>query len=161
MDNCILPYCGGDHSGQHCSSRDEQVLAFEDVNAQAPVHVLVIPKRHVAAVQNCGDGDQALLGQLLLTCAEVARARKTRLAPGYRIVTKYGRIVGRPCFISTCMCSAAGMAWPRVSGSPTLIDTCGPFVRLNGQLSIVEGIPPGIRPVGSLWALARTARVKA
>jgi len=89
--------------------QDEQVLAFEDVNAQAPVHILVIPKRHVAAVQDCHEGDQALLGHLLLTCAKIARM-KNLTDSGYRIVTNTGGTAGRPCFISMSMCLAGG-AW--------------------------------------------------
>lgn len=69
--------------------QDEQALAFEDSNAQAPVHILVIPKRHVTSVQDCQEVDQALLGHLLLTCSRVART-KNLAASGYRIVTNTG-----------------------------------------------------------------------
>ena len=124
VDNCIFVALWRGPFRPTLSSRMSRCWRSRTSTPQAPVHVLVIPKRHVAAVQNCGDGDQALLGQLLLTCAEVARARKLT-GSGYRIVTNTGRIVGRPCFISTCMCSAEGHGVaPGVSGSPTSIDTC-------------------------------------
>jgi histidine triad (HIT) family protein len=69
--------------------QDEQVLAFEDINAQAPVHILVIPKRHLASVQDCQQEDQALLGYLLVTCSKIARMKNLD-SPGYRIVTNTG-----------------------------------------------------------------------
>ena len=69
--------------------QDEQALAFEDINAQAPAHILVIPKRHVASVQDCRAEDQALLGHLLLTCSKIARM-KNLADSGYRIVTNTG-----------------------------------------------------------------------
>ena len=69
--------------------QDEQAVASEDINAQAPVHFLVIPKRHMASVQDCQVDDQALLGHLLLTCSRVARM-KHLTEPGYRIVTNTG-----------------------------------------------------------------------
>ena len=52
---------------------DDQVLAFRDIMPQAPVHVLVIPKRHVANIDALTDADAALAGHLLLTVRRVAR----------------------------------------------------------------------------------------
>ena len=57
MDNCIFCRIVAGTIPANIVFQDEQVLAFEDINGQAPVHILVIPKRHVAAVQNCGHGD--------------------------------------------------------------------------------------------------------
>ena len=76
MDNCI--FCRIVEGGIPAKIvyQDDQVLAFDDINAQAPVHILVIPKRHVAAVQDCREGDQALLGHLLLTCSKNCRHEK-------------------------------------------------------------------------------------
>jgi len=92
--------------------QDDLVLAFEDVNAQAPVHMLVIPKRHVAAVQDCQDGDQALLGHLLLTCSKVA-ALKNLAASGYRIVTNTGADGGQSVFhLHLHVLGGRHMAWP-------------------------------------------------
>lgn len=77
--------------------QDEWTLAFDDISPQAPVHTLVIPKKHVAAVQDMGDADQALLGRLLLTCRTVANQK--RLAEsGYRIVANTGRDGGQTVF---------------------------------------------------------------
>jgi len=69
---------------------DDLCIAIHDVNPQAPVHVLVIPKKPVLRVSEASTADQALLGHLLLTAATVAR--KLGLAEsGYRLVINNGR----------------------------------------------------------------------
>lgn len=52
---------------------DEQVLAFHDINPQAPIHILVIPKQHIATINDFTDKEQNLLGQLFLTAGKLAR----------------------------------------------------------------------------------------
>jgi histidine triad (HIT) family protein len=52
---------------------DDQALAFRDINGQAPVHFLVIPKKPIAKLSDAEPGDQALLGHLLLVANTVAR----------------------------------------------------------------------------------------
>ena len=92
--------------------QDEQALAFEDLNAQAPVHILVIPKRHVASVQDFQEGDQALLGHLLLTCSKIARMRNL-VASGYRIVTNTGADGGQTvAHLHFHVLGGRHMAWP-------------------------------------------------
>ncbi len=66
---------------------DEDCKAFCDVNPQAPVHVLVVPKKHVQSLAKAAD-DEKLLGKLMRTCALVAES--LGLADGYRVVTNVG-----------------------------------------------------------------------
>jgi histidine triad (HIT) family protein len=73
---------------------DDQTLAFDDINPQAPVHTLVIPKKHVAAVQEYGPQDQSLIGHLLLACTKVAKD-KGLAESGYRLVANTGRDGGQ------------------------------------------------------------------
>ncbi len=69
---------------------DEHCVAIHDIHPQAPVHVLVIPKRPIARVGAATTDDQAVLGHLLLSAAAVAR--KLGLdASGYRLVVNNGR----------------------------------------------------------------------
>jgi histidine triad (HIT) family protein len=68
---------------------DDQVLAFRDIKPQAPVHILIIPKRHITRVNEAQSGDAALLGHLLLKAAEVARAAGLG-ETGYRLVINNG-----------------------------------------------------------------------
>lgn len=67
---------------------DDLCLAFHDVNPQAPVHVLVIPKQPIKSLAELADADQALVGHLLLVCRNLAAQLK--LEGGYRIVANIG-----------------------------------------------------------------------
>ena len=76
---------------------DEQCLAFEDVNPQARVHVLVIPKRHISSLVSIQDSEATLLGHLIVTCARVAK-EKGVADQGYRVVANNGRGAGQTVF---------------------------------------------------------------
>jgi histidine triad (HIT) family protein len=91
---------------------DDSVLAFEDVRPQAPVHVLVIPKRHMASVQELGRTDVPLLGDLLLCCTKVAQQKGISDA-GYRLVTNTGRNAGQTVFhLHFHVLGGRHMSWP-------------------------------------------------
>lgn len=68
---------------------DDDVLAFRDINPQAPVHILVIPKRHVASVADLTPGDVTLAGKLQVALAEIARQQGLR--DGFRVVANTGK----------------------------------------------------------------------
>ncbi|MBH0183721.1 MAG: histidine triad nucleotide-binding protein [Nitrospira sp.] len=85
---------------------DDQVLAFDDINPQAPVHTLVIPKQHVAAVQ------AYLIGKLLLACTKVAKD-KGLAESGYRLVANTGRDGGQTVFhLHFHVMGGRHMGWP-------------------------------------------------
>jgi histidine triad (HIT) family protein len=91
---------------------DELVLAFHDINPQAPVHVLVVPKKPIARVGAAEAGDQALLGHLLLKAAHVA-ASLGLAENGYRLVFNQGRDGGES--VPHLHCHILGgrqMGWP-------------------------------------------------
>jgi histidine triad (HIT) family protein len=67
---------------------DEEVLAFPDIHPQAPVHVLLIPKQHIASHAHATSDDVAMLGRLFAAAGEVARLK--RLENGYRLVINTG-----------------------------------------------------------------------
>jgi len=67
---------------------DDLCLAFRDIAPQAPVHILVVPKKPVARVAAAQEEDRELLGHLLLTAAEIAR--RENLAEGFRIAINNG-----------------------------------------------------------------------
>ena len=71
---------------------DEVCKAFCDVAPQAPVHVLVVPKRHVESLAKAAD-DEALLGHLMRACALVAES--LGLADGYRLIINQGEAAGQ------------------------------------------------------------------
>ncbi|MEX2357428.1 MAG: histidine triad nucleotide-binding protein, partial [Pirellulaceae bacterium] len=63
---------------------DEHCLVFHDISPKAPVHVLVIPKKEIATLDDIADEDQALMGHLWLVVRDVAR--KLGLEEGYRVI---------------------------------------------------------------------------
>ncbi len=76
---------------------DELVCAFHDIQPQAPVHLLVIPKKHIASMNDCGPEDQALLGHLLLSARKIAQEAGLGES-GYRLVNNCGRDSGQLVF---------------------------------------------------------------
>ncbi|VDM98419.1 unnamed protein product [Thelazia callipaeda] len=68
---------------------DDDTMAFHDVNPQAPIHFLVIPKKPIAMLQDAKDQDEAILGKLLVAASKAAR--KLDLKDGYRVVINNGR----------------------------------------------------------------------
>jgi len=91
---------------------DEHTLAFDDIQPQAPVHTLVIPRRHVAFLKDCGVPDQSLMGQLLLTCVKVAK-QKGLSESGYRIVANTGQDGGQTVFhLHFHVLGGRHMTWP-------------------------------------------------
>ena len=69
---------------------DDHVLAFDDIAPQAPVHVLVIPKKPLVNLSDASDADAELLGKLLSAVRKVAEA-KGLVESGYRVVANNGR----------------------------------------------------------------------
>ena len=67
---------------------DERVLAFRDINPQAPVHILVIPKEHLSSLDEVTEKSSALIAHLLEAIPSIARAEG--LTNGYRVVTNIG-----------------------------------------------------------------------
>lgn len=76
---------------------DEHVVAFHDIQPQAPVHLLVIPKKHIESLDDAGAEDAELLGRLQLAAQHVAQ--EAGLAEsGYRVITNIGKDAGQVVF---------------------------------------------------------------
>lgn len=72
---------------------DDDVLAFHDVNPQAPLHVLIVPKRVIPRLDKVRASDQPLLGKLILTATQIARELGVSTS-GYRVVINSGPDAG-------------------------------------------------------------------
>ena len=95
MADCLFCRIAAGEIPAKIVKRSEDAIAFRDIDAKAPVHVLVIPTRHVAAVRDLKDVDgQQLLGKLMAFAAELAGEQGLD-AEGYRIVTNTGRNAGQ------------------------------------------------------------------
>ena len=91
---------------------DEKFVAFEDIRPQAPVHVLIIPRRHIASLNEAPEGVEALLGEALLRAREIARVKGVGTS-GYRIVLNTARDSGQEVFhIHFHLLGGRRMTWP-------------------------------------------------
>ena len=91
---------------------DDDVIAFHDVNPQAPVHLLIVPKRVISRLAETNESDQALLGRLLLTAAKVARDLGVSES-GYRVVINSGPDAGESVpHLHLHLLGKRALAWP-------------------------------------------------
>lgn len=74
--------------------QDEEIFAFRDVNPQAPTHVLIIPRKHIAGLQELSPDDSALVARLILAAPRIAEAEGIA-ATGYRLVANMGPDAGQ------------------------------------------------------------------
>ncbi len=91
---------------------DDQAVAFEDINPQAPTHLLLVPRKHLAGLNDLTPADAALVGHLHLVAAELAR-RRGIAESGYRTVLNTGRGAGQSVFhLHLHLLGGRGMRWP-------------------------------------------------
>lgn len=91
---------------------DEQVLAFRDIAPQAPTHILIIPRKHIASINEAEPEDQAVLGKLLLSARHLAQAEGLSDA-GYRLVINTGEHGGQTVFhIHLHLLGGRALNWP-------------------------------------------------
>jgi len=91
---------------------NDKVLAFRDINPQAPTHVLVIPKQHIATLNDIDASHLDLVGELYLAAKEIARAEGID-ERGYRTVMNCNEEAGQSVFhIHLHLLGGRGMTWP-------------------------------------------------
>ncbi len=91
---------------------DNDVMGFHDINPVAPTHILVIPKRHIAAISEARSADAALLGQLLMKGGEIAREQGLE-DDGYRFVINTGDHGGQTVFhLHLHILGGRRLTWP-------------------------------------------------
>ncbi|MFT4171816.1 MAG: histidine triad nucleotide-binding protein [Rhodocyclaceae bacterium] len=75
---------------------DADVLAFKDIRPHAPVHLLIIPKRHIATLADAAESDAPLLGKLLAVAPRIAE--QAGLTDGFRTIINTGRVGGQEVY---------------------------------------------------------------
>jgi histidine triad (HIT) family protein len=91
---------------------DDRVLAFNDINPQGPTHVLVVPKRHIASLNEATADDDHLIGELVRRAAAIA-AERGIAAGGYRAVFNTNRDAGQTVFhVHLHLIGGRSMSWP-------------------------------------------------
>ena len=91
---------------------DEDVIAVRDINPQAPVHVLLLPKRHIASVLDAKESDSGLLGRIALVAGEIAR-QEGIAERGFRLLTNTGPDGGQAvAHLHYHLLGGRKMGWP-------------------------------------------------
>jgi len=91
---------------------DDEVFAFNDINPQAPLHVLVVPKRHIATVNDLAPGDDGLVGTLVRRAAAIA-TEKGYAERGYRTVFNCNAEAGQTVFhLHLHLLAGRALGWP-------------------------------------------------
>ncbi len=91
---------------------DEHAVAFRDINPQAPVHVLVVPRAHIPSLAQSQPDHAPLLGHLLEVCAQLARQEGIE-TEGYRVVLNTNRAAGQSVFhLHFHLLGGRQMTWP-------------------------------------------------
>lgn len=92
--------------------QDEHCVAIRDIAPQAPVHILIIPRKPLPGIQDAADVDQSLLGHLLLVGRRLAESEGL-LAPGFRLVINAGEDGGQSVpHLHVHLLGGRGLAWP-------------------------------------------------
>ena len=91
---------------------DDRVIAFDDIKPRAPVHVVIVPRRHIGMLSELEEKDAGLLGELLMAAKKIAE-EKGIAGSGYRIVANCGKDAGQEVpHIHIHLLGGRKFAWP-------------------------------------------------
>ena len=111
MSDCIFCKIASGDIPSNKAYEDDKILAFYDLDPQAPVHVLVIPKKHIGSLSEAEDGDAELLGYIMLKVRDIAA--QLELENGYRVVINTGADGGQTVHhLHVHILGKRPMAWP-------------------------------------------------
>lgn len=92
--------------------KNDAVVAFRDINPQAPTHILIIPRRHIATINDIGENDRELLGEMYLVAAQLAR-QEGFAEDGYRVTMNCNEGAGQTVFhIHLHLLGGRRFGWP-------------------------------------------------
>ena len=112
MKDCLFcKIIGGQIPGQFVH-QDDQLVAIKDINPQAPLHVLIVPRKHVATLNDLGPADDALVGAMHRAAAAIAKEHGYA-ERGYRTVFNCNHEAGQTVFhIHLHLLAGRGLGWP-------------------------------------------------
>ena len=92
--------------------QDDAIVAFKDITPRAPVHLLIIPRKHIASVSEITEADRPLIGQIFQVAASLARDNGIAES-GYRVVVNSGADAGQSVFhLHYHLLGGRPMSWP-------------------------------------------------
>lgn len=111
-DRCLFCRIASGDIPAKMAYEDEDVLAFLDINPQAPTHILVIPRRHISSLDEMRAGDAEAVGRTIHRATEIARAQGIS-DEGYRLVINQGEAAGQSVFhIHVHLIGGRTLKWP-------------------------------------------------
>ena len=111
-DDCLFCRIASGQIPATLVHQDEHLVAFRDINPQAPTHILVIPREHVASLDAAADHHRELLGRILLAARNLARSEGIA-EDGYRTVLNIGADGGQTVHhLHLHLLGGRGLAWP-------------------------------------------------
>ena len=111
-ENCLFCKIAAGRIPSKIVYQDEDVVAFEDINPQAPYHILLIPRRHIASMADLTEEDGTLLARLFMVAAKLAHKLGFDES-GYRFVTNVGPDAGQSVFhLHFHLLGGRKFAWP-------------------------------------------------
>ena len=112
MSDCIFCKIAAGEIPADLVYEDDQVVGFRDLNPQAPTHVLLIPRRHIASINELRPEDEAIIGRLYTAAAKVA-AQEGFAESGYRTVINCNEDGGQTVFhVHLHLLGGRRMSWP-------------------------------------------------
>ena len=112
MDDCLFCKIARKEIPAKIAYEDRQVIAFEDVNPQAPTHTLIIPKAHFATLNDVGAEQEGVLGHMMLVATRVAKDKGLD-EKGYRLVANCLESAGQSVFhIHLHILGGRNFSWP-------------------------------------------------
>lgn len=111
MSECIFCRIVRDEATARIVYRDEEVTAFHDLHPQAPVHILIVPNRHIVGIAQVEAKDEPLLGRLFSVARRLAE--EMGIVEGYRLVINNGRGAGQSVFhLHVHLLGGRRLGWP-------------------------------------------------
>jgi histidine triad (HIT) family protein len=112
MSDCIFCKIAAGQFATEFVYEDEEMVAFRDLNPQAPTHILIIPKRHIATSNDLRDEDAPLIGNMMLAAKRIAQ-QEGLAERGYRTVLNCNAEAGQSVFhIHLHLLGGRAMSWP-------------------------------------------------
>ncbi len=112
MSNCIFCKIIAGEIPAEKLYEDDNVLAFRDIQAQAPLHALIIPKQHIATINDLQPNNAELIGQMFLAAKQIAKA-EGYAESGYRTVMNCGEAAGQTVFhLHLHVLAGRDLSWP-------------------------------------------------
>lgn len=112
MSECLFCKIANGEIPAKLAFDDDRVIAFEDINPQAPVHIVIIPRKHIPTILDLGHEDQELVGYMYMVANQIA-TEKLLAEDGFRLVTNCKKSAGQTVFhIHMHLLGGRDFLWP-------------------------------------------------